>query len=248
MGDLDRLNSKLAKLKGKDDGQIRASATDSIVSALLTEIEETILPREMILTNESGNRFVLVVAGRRLLALSGHGAEEEGSEGREDAAARIIAVFRGPFRTFLDNAREISIDAARPPNRIDPTMIGCSVETLTAALVGPGQASVADPVAAACDLAVAGLRLVGGDVVGRSGDAAHLARLEQFAGVGGAGLGQLAGDDTDAPCCVFLSDAGREDAILARIAFRGAAALILAPPEARAELIALCREPIPAAG
>ncbi|GAA0285382.1 hypothetical protein [Rhodovulum strictum] len=241
MSGLDRLNNKLAKLKGSDAGQIVTDATDGIVSVLLTEIEETILPREMVLTNETGDRFVLLVAGRRLLALGGPGVDDPGPASGDDAAAQIVAAFQGPFRRFLDRAREISIDAGRPHDRIDATTIGCSVEALGAALAGPGQGPQGDPVAAALDLALAGLRLAGDEIVARSGDAPALARLERFAATGAAGLAGVVGGDGDAPSCLFLSGTGQGGAILARVAFRGEAALILAPAEARADLIALCR-------
>jgi len=246
VSDLDRLNNKLAKLKGNDEGYVVAGVTEGIVSVLLTEIEETILPREMVLTNERGERFVLIVTGRRLLALDGPGVEGPGQADGDDAAARIVADFIGPFRAFLDHAREIGMDAGRPPIRIDPTMIGCSVETLAAALAGPDNGPSADPVGAALDLALAGLRLAGGEIVGRSGAADLVARLDAFAAAGAARLAQVAGGEADAPSCLFLSGAGQQGMLLARVAFRGEAALVLASAEASGDLIALCRGERPA--
>ncbi|TCO74012.1 hypothetical protein EV655_101169 [Rhodovulum euryhalinum] len=249
MGGLDRLNSKLAKLKGADaeDDQIVTGATEGIIAALLAEIEETILPRDMVLTNERGEQALLVVVGRRVVHLEAPGGPVSGvADAEDDPAARLIAAFTGPFRTFLDQAREISIDAMRPHHRVDPTEIGCSVETLAAAItaVGTDEAAEIDPVTAGLGHAVAGLRLAGGEIVARTGDPALVTRLEGLAGGGAAGLGQVAAGGAS---CTLLGPAGDGGLILVRIEARGEAALILAPAAARAGLIALCRTAVPSA-
>jgi hypothetical protein len=198
----------------------------------------------MVLTNERGEQALLVVVGRRVVHLEAPGGPVSGAaESEDDPAAHLIAAFTGPFRTFLDHAREISIDAMRPHHRVDPTEIGCSVETLAAAIaaVGTDEAAEMDPLTAGLGHAVAGLRLAGGEIVARTGDPALVARLEGLAGSAAAGLGQVAAGDADRASCTLLGPAGDAGLILARIEARGEAALILAPAAARAGLIALCR-------
>ncbi|TCP44244.1 hypothetical protein [Rhodovulum marinum] len=249
MSGLDRLNSKLAKLKGADDDaeQIVTGATDGIIAVLLSEIEETILPREMVLTDEDGARFVLLVAGRRLLHVGETAAPGPDEDDDGDPSERIIAAFNGPFRAFLDRARELGIDAHRPHDRIDPTRIGCSVETLAQAVAGgPTAAPAADPVTEALALAAAGLRLAGGEIVARSGDAALLDRLEGFSAAA-TGLSRVTGEDAASPVGTIIGTPDPRGLLLARVAFRGEAALVLAPATARPALLALCRRPSPAA-
>ncbi|MGC9419086.1 MAG: hypothetical protein ACP5EN_08935 [Rhodovulum sp.] len=252
MTSLYRLNSKLAKLKGADDDaeQIVTGATEGIIAVLLSEIEETILPREMVLTDENGARFVLLVAGRRLLHVgetAAGAAEDAPEDAGSDPADRIIATFNGPFRAFLDRAREIGIDAHRPHDRIDPTRIGCSVESLAQAVAqGAAPAPAADPLAEALALGAAGLRLSGGEVVARSGDPALLARLDGVSDSVG-GVSRVTGEDASSPVCTIFATPDPEGTLLAQIAFRGEAALVLAPATARPALLALCRRPLPAA-
>lgn len=248
MTGLDRLNAKLAKFKGADHAeQVVTDAIDGILAAILAEIEETILPREMVVTDENGARFVLVAAGRRLLQVSDPAAPrvDRLPAGDEDPAERIVAAFNGPFRAFLERARELSIDAARPQHRIDPTEIGCSVETLAQAVAGGAQPlPEADPVAEALDLGAAGLRIAGDAITGRHGPPDDLARLETFADAAGA-LSRVTPGEADSPVCTVFGAPDASGRVLARVAFRGEMALVLAPAEAALDLIALCHQPFP---
>lgn len=241
MTGLDRLNDKLAKLKGADDAaeQTVAGGTDGILAALLSEIEETILPREMVLTNERGEEFRLLVSGRRLIRA---GAPAAAPEDDDDPAGRIVAAFNGPLRAFLDGAREISIAAGRPRERIDPTEMGCSAEIL-ARSVTPARMPdpVADPVGACLDRAAAGLRLEGGAVTATLGDPSLAARLERLGPALLPAMAETAGPAESAPVCTVLEGSAEGGMILAHVAFRNVAALILAPASARDEMLAICR-------
>ncbi|SIO40659.1 hypothetical protein SAMN05444722_1939 [Rhodovulum sp. ES.010] len=246
MTDLERLNRKLAKFKTGDDApeQTVAGGTDGIVSALLSEIEETILPREMVLTDENGTEFRLLVAGRRLLRVDGGNAAAPDSD---DPADAVAAAFAGPLRSFLDQAGEISVAADRPRDRLDPTEIGCSVEALVAAAAQPPAtpAADADPVSACLALCRAGLRLdADGGAETPVGDPDLVMRLQHFAE---AALPTLAPPATRAmPRLTILRAARADDLVLAHVAARDGAALFLAPAEAQADLLSICRNAVPA--
>lgn len=248
----DRLNSKLAKLKGGSGSEEPTvfGGTDGIVAALLAEIDETILPREMVLTNEKGEEARLLVAGRRLLRVGGPGerldaaqaasGERDAEHGAVDA---IAAAFHGTLRGFLDRAEEIGVTARRPGYRVDPTEVGCSVDMLSQPGTEPGgpPAPVADPIAAGLAAARAGLRLSGDRITGSTGDPALAEGLRGFAETALADLTR----DTDRAdgrlSCRILRAAAPGGMLLAHIARGEDAALLLTPEGALAELLALCR-------
>jgi hypothetical protein len=247
---LDRLNAKLAKLKNTDAAdQTVTGGTDSILAILLSEIDETILAREMMLINEAGEEVKLLVAGRRLLRVgrpgprNDHPPDEPSPDATEDEVfSDLIAAFNGPVRDFLDRASEISIAAQRPHYRVDPTEIGCSADILAQALsVAAHQVEADDPIAAGLGAAVAGLRLSGGNVSETVGDPILAERLIAFAGSGLPALDQVMGRDPSQPGCAILPAPAPRELLLACIAAGEDKALILAPGDTISRLVSLCR-------
>lgn len=248
----DRLNSKLAKLKGGSDPAEPTvfEGVDGMLAALLAEIDETVLPREMVLTNEKGEEARLLVAGRRLLRVGGPGEsleagpaapDDAGSE--RDAADALAAAFHGTLRGFLDRAEEISVTARRPAYRVDPREFGCSVEMLSRPgdAAAPAGAPGNDPIGAGLAAALAGLRLSGDRITGTVADPALSDRLRGFAETA---LGELARDTGLAAgetACTILRAAAPGRPLLVHIVRGDEAALLLAPEGALADLLALCR-------
>ena len=74
MSDFTRLQQTLAKLRRRErspgEGRfLRGDGEEELLASLLKEIDETILPRRLIFSSESGLSFQLAVANRRLQAL-----------------------------------------------------------------------------------------------------------------------------------------------------------------------------------
>lgn len=244
MSGLERLNSKLAKLKGNDEAaeQTVAGGTDGILAVLLSEIEETILPREMVLSNEAGEEFKLLVAGRRLLRVSG----PEIPQDKAQECPAILAAFNGPLRQFLDRAQEIGIAALRPSYRIDAAQMGCSAEMLSGSIATDTPASVSDdPVGALFAIAVAGVRFPPGGDPEMLGDPGLAARLTAFSDVAAPALDRISGPAGGAPVCTILRADAPTAHLLIRLVRQEEIAVLLLPRDALGMLVPLC-SPTPA--
>jgi len=250
MNGLDRLNRKLAKLKGNQGAVERSvvGGTDGILEVLLAEIDETMLPREMILTDERGGTIKLLVASRRLMRVGAPGAPVDRPipprapvNDEDDGAADIVAAVNGRLRDFLDRAQTLDIDAVRPQDAIDLTEIGCPAERLAQTLRRSGGTTPVDGIAACLAEAVAGLQLCDGEIARHVGDPDLAERLAAFAEAGLPALDRALGAPQTGPDCAILPGPGPDALLLARLSDGRRTALVLTPAAAFGRLAGLCR-------
>lgn len=145
-----------------------------ILSAVLTEIDETVLPRRIDLRRPDGVGLRLDVAGRRVLALPGGDGPLPDAP---DAAARMVARALG---AHLGAARTVTLVVQRPEGT-PVAATGCGVAHLAHALGLPASADP-DPdigtglVRALDALAIAWVRLASPGQIAAQGGAPDVAR------------------------------------------------------------------------
>jgi hypothetical protein len=143
MSDIDRLRDKLSKLAGPSniapDGWREVVATDKseFLRAVLNEIDETILARNLTFRNGKDASFSLEVANRRLHSVTdatpaalksaapellGAQFSETGDTLTEPLAAMLVLFFEG--------AEQISVNTAKSAMPLDPDNIGCAAEVI----------------------------------------------------------------------------------------------------------------------
>ncbi|ANB33801.1 hypothetical protein A6024_06595 [Rhodovulum sulfidophilum] len=97
----------------------------------MAEISETIPPRDMALGDGKGQEETrLLVARRHLLRVgrprpAAHATVPLPPDMQGDRAAPLIAAFQDRVRRFVSAAADLSITAARPACRVEPTEPGC---------------------------------------------------------------------------------------------------------------------------
>ncbi len=106
---------------------------EALLSAILSEIDETILPRQIQLRHPDGTGLRLDVAGRRVLALPGR---EGPLPDAPDDAARIVA---RALTTHLGASRTLGL-VVRRLDRTPETFTGCGATHLAIALDLPAPA------------------------------------------------------------------------------------------------------------
>ena len=123
----DRLNSVLDKLgKGAPVAVPDSDSAQDVLTGLLRAIDETVLPRNLVVTTEA-DEIILQVAKRRLLSVSGAVAAEL-SEGDEQNLTEIGTKIA---RVLVGNSVALSVE--RPQEPADPSIIGASVAALAGA-------------------------------------------------------------------------------------------------------------------
>lgn len=124
MSDFARLKDKLAKLRQRErvsgEGRkLRGAAPEERLSALVTEIDETILPRRLSFSVEGGETVHLVAASRKLQALVAPVPDVPGAEALEgqtlaDADAPDVAALKDVLLTIFAGEAPVSIQSQRP--------------------------------------------------------------------------------------------------------------------------------------
>lgn len=128
---MQRLGQRV-RLNGLGHRRISESDTRALTTALLRDIDETILPRHVRVTTNAGQEFAMDVAGRRLLRLVVAGSG--GSVGQPEdpiEAARLVA---SDLKRALLRATEVTLQSVRMDSAEDRTDIGCSATGLAGAL------------------------------------------------------------------------------------------------------------------
>ena len=217
-----------------------------ILSAVLTEIDETVLPRRIDLRRPDGTGLRLDVAGRRVLALPGGDGPLPDAP---DAAARIVA---RALAAHLGTARTISL-VVRRLGGTPVTATGCSVAHLALALGLPASADPDEDIGTALaraldDLAIGWVRLASPGQIAAQGGAAGTARdlatlslqmAQDLDPLLGAALGgrRVAG-------WLYLDGAGADGLVVARSGDRVTLARVAARlwPELQARLTTLFGE------
>ena len=139
LDDFTRLEQKLAKLRQRDraPGDVRTlrGGSDKLLSAILSEIDETILPRRVSFAVDDGETFHLAVGNRRLQALVAPAPKVEGAEkifdvelksADDDAVVRLKAV----IEAVIGKGEALVVSTARFKDYSPPSDVGVPVDQL----------------------------------------------------------------------------------------------------------------------
>ncbi len=126
MSDQKRLKSTLAKLGlGPHDRRFSARDEISVLTGILTEASETILPRRLTFSGDGGAALWIDVSKRRIFRVEGLGADnfaELDDDGRDKLRAKIIAA--------LPTKGRILVRTAPVPDGVSLDLVGVSVQSL----------------------------------------------------------------------------------------------------------------------
>ncbi|MFY9211805.1 MAG: hypothetical protein WAO69_11810 [Aestuariivita sp.] len=128
---LHRLSQRV-RLNGLGHRRLSGGDTRALTTAILRDIDETILPRHVRVTTNAGQTFTLDVAGRRLLrmVISGSG----GSVSAPDDPFEAARVLAGELKRALIRATEVTLQTYRMDSAQDREDVGSSASTLADAL------------------------------------------------------------------------------------------------------------------
>lgn len=143
MSDFTRLVEKLSKLRERERAPgeprlLRGSGPDQRIGALVTEIDETILPRRLSFAVEGGATIYLAAANRRLQALlgpvpdvAGHDLADLADHPLTDAEDPSLARIHGLLSACLSGDTPVRIDATRQQGITFGSDIGVTATNLT---------------------------------------------------------------------------------------------------------------------
>ncbi|MEX5727133.1 hypothetical protein Ga0609869_000486 [Rhodovulum iodosum] len=243
MNDTERLRQKLTQLKSAED-EPAGDLSEGLarLAPILAEIDDTVLPRELVFANDRGERVGLVVSGRRLLrvsqihprslatqfgALAGRSLSEE--------ATHEFGLLKRLLTALLDEVETLEISAGRPEPGTAAD-IGCTTDTLMRLFGADETAELDDessavappaldgPLAEVAAIALAGLVWQGEEMIDRRGSPETLELLDRVAETDALAA---AVPPTQATRCIVLrlpSPAGRA---LAQVTLRGHRGLFL---------------------
>lgn len=201
MSDFARLEDKLNKLRQRERApgegrKLRASGAEALLAAIVTEIDETILPRRLTFTLENGTAIHLAAANRKLQALlspapDGFDADLADQE-LPDADDPKVASLAVGLRNILEGAETLRLSAIRPKS-LFASDVGVTTSQLKRAWGVSEQGAGAeekDPsellsgfLSGLGDDALAWLRIEGEAVTDQGGDEKALAALGESAAV-----------------------------------------------------------------
>ncbi len=196
MSDFARLEEKLAKLRQRERAvgegrKLRGVGADALLAAIVTEIDETILPRRLIFETPGG-AVHLAVANRRLQALLAPAPETlpEALEGHAlpDVEDPALAELGQALKALLADAEAVPVSAIRLTETFGSD-IGVPAEQLprvwtVAETVGANPQDVLDRFLSALDpKTVAWLRIQGEEVAAHGGPDEAVAALTEQAAV-----------------------------------------------------------------
>jgi hypothetical protein len=131
LAQLDRLAQRV-RLNGLGHRRLAAANPRDLTTALLRDIDETILPRQVRVTTDAGQSFTLDISGRRLMRLVVPGSGGVVGEPEDPCeAARALAA---DLRRSLQRATELTLQTQRMDANTDRAQVGSSAEALAAAL------------------------------------------------------------------------------------------------------------------
>ena len=257
MKEVDRLSAAVARLgatpegRTKDGRLLTGADPQSLIEAVLSAIDETVLARELRLRNDRGEEILLEVSGRRLLRVGGVTPSEP-----DDSRAALIgkpildangAASHALFEVLgamATGATSFAVASGKLSRRPDPAETGCSPESLLAswkrlaARSGPASPpSLADFVARVASRATARLRLEAGKVVEMEGDDEALRHLDRLSQTGLPAPEPSPSGQARRSFVVLTSPTGGRDAILCA-RDEEEAVLLLFPAGESARLIA----------
>lgn len=131
LGRLARLGQRV-RLNGLGHRRLSESDTRGLTTALLRDIDETILPRHVRVATNAGQRFALDIAGRRLLRLVVAGSG--GTIGQPDDPVEAAKLLAGELKRALLRSTELTLQTHRMDSAEDRDDVGCSAAALASAL------------------------------------------------------------------------------------------------------------------
>lgn len=203
LSDFARLEDKLAKLRQREriagEGRrLRGATPEALLAGVVTEIDETILPRRLSFSVEDGVTVHLAVANRRLQAmvspapgLTGIDVAAVADQPLADAEDTNARAVKDVLLAAFADAKPVSIQSARPAAEVFASDIGIPSNILARAW-GVSDTPDEAPSAGALvsgflselkDDAVAWLRIEGEDVTDQGGDPEYLDALGEQAAV-----------------------------------------------------------------
>jgi len=108
------------------------SDTRALTTALLRDVDETILPRHVRVVTNAGQRFSLDIAGRRLLRLVVAGSG--GSVGQPDDPIEAAKALAAELKRALLRSTEVTLQSFRMDSTEDRMNVGSSAVALASAL------------------------------------------------------------------------------------------------------------------
>lgn len=199
MSEFARLEEKLEKLRQRERApgearKLRGSDAETILAGIVTEIDETILPRKLTFSLDGDAKISLAVANRRLQALlspapKGLDAELADQELPDADDPRIAALASG-LRAVLSGVENVTISSSRPKQQY-PSDVGVpasqlerawGIKTVISAPTAP-QDVLRDFLQGIGEDAIAWLRIEGETVADQGGDASELAQLGEKAAI-----------------------------------------------------------------
>jgi hypothetical protein len=204
MKDIERLSEAVVKLGAKPEPRaghgrvLNAVNPQGLLEAVLSEIEETILGRQLWLRNARGEEVRLEVSGRRLLRMSSVAPKELAGTSEALIGASIIDA-HGPascavaevLSAMAKDSSSIAIVSSKLPRCPDSAETGCSTEALRASwtrrkvsFARSNPAPVADLVARIATYSNAFVLLANGRLIRQEGvrdlirHLIHLSRIE----------------------------------------------------------------------
>ena len=203
-------------------GAVRRLAADDaegLMAAILCEVDETMLGRELDFRNGRGETVGLDVLGRRLLrvraiAPADRAAPFPGLAGTPlaDPQAPAAAALRALLAEFVAGSDSLTVTARKLARRPQSADLGCAPQALAEAwglvLRDDGPEGIAGFIAACDALADAWLALENRAPSARSGDPALAARLAAIAAAG------IALPERNAPGCIVLDGPGGAQLLL----------------------------------
>lgn len=143
MNDIRRLNDKLAKLGDSEhrtsDGarEISFTGKNELLLAILHEIDETILARELVFANKTGQKLSLEVANRRLLRLKDQSGDTDIPSYHADLAhpfsepdTSVIEALAELLCKFMEGSDALNVTPQKLVRVTAPSEIGLSPEVL----------------------------------------------------------------------------------------------------------------------
>ena len=200
MNDFSRLEQKLAKLRQRNrapgEARVLRGSGERLVAAILTEIDETILPRRVSFAADGGKTLHLAVGNRRLQALVAPAPVVDQSDAVTNVALKsveddAVMVLRDVVAGFVDGAEALTVTTARFVDLSPPSDVGVPVDQLAKAWgLDAMTGRPADPVAGLTALveglgtrADGWLRIQGEEVVAQDGSDDVITGLTENAGV-----------------------------------------------------------------
>ncbi|MGB8621588.1 MAG: hypothetical protein WCD16_02105 [Paracoccaceae bacterium] len=235
MKDGRKLKEKLDRLGGATDvaaGRSRtlsAADPDGLIAAILREIDDTMLGRELDFRNERGELIGLDVSGRRLLRVRAVSPDALGSRFGgyidvpvSDPGDKAVRSLLDVLKVFADGTRTISVEPRKLSRRPKNSETGCAAEGLSAAwslaLSSSVNAAPGDPIEAflvSCkDLATSWIMIDGDKTADLHGDQARVRHLVAIAAEGIDLPPCSDGSGAIANCIIFRGADNNHEALL----------------------------------